>query len=52
MAEGENECKVYVGSLKFETNEDRLKHHFSSIGAVVKGKLTLFWMSLSFFFYI
>lgn len=52
MADSENECKVYVGSLKFETDDERLKDYFSTIGDVVKGKLTLFWMSLSFFFYI
>ncbi|XP_058964627.2 uncharacterized protein [Pocillopora verrucosa] len=43
MAESDNECKVYVGSLKFETNEDRLKDHFSSIGAVVKAQVIRDW---------
>lgn len=42
MADSENECKVYVGSLKFETDDERLKDYFSTIGDVVKGKLTLF----------
>ena len=37
MADGENECKVYVGSLKFETDKNRLIDHFSSAGQVVDG---------------
>lgn len=43
MADSENECKVYVGSLKFETDDDRLKDYFSSIGDVVKAEVIRDW---------
>ncbi|XP_027037585.1 glycine-rich RNA-binding protein 2-like [Pocillopora damicornis] len=43
MADSENECKVYVGSLKFETDDDRLKDYFSTIGDVVKAEVIRDW---------
>ncbi|PFX33572.1 glycine-rich RNA-binding, abscisic acid-inducible protein-like [Stylophora pistillata] len=35
MADSDNECKVYVGSLKFETTDVGLAQHFGEIGEVV-----------------
>ena len=36
----DNECKVYVGSLNFKTNEEGLKGHFErSCGIVNDGKV-------------
>lgn len=42
MVDSENECKVYVGFLKFEMDDDWFKDYFSMIGDVVKGKFMFF----------
>lgn len=33
-----DDCKIYVGSLSYQTNNDGLAHHFEKIGEVVEGE--------------
>ena len=35
----DNECKVYVGSLNFKTDDEALERHFSDCGKIVEGKI-------------
>lgn len=39
MADEDNvNCKIYVGSLSYDTNNEKLKEFFEKVGPVVKGK--------------
>ena len=43
----DNECKVYVGSLSFNTENENLEEFFKVCGEVVNGKLKIYFVSLA-----